>query len=244
MKRRMMCVLVLAIGSMLLIGGCGKQEKAGETETAVMMADEVSSGSAKQQETETETKNETAIETESEPTVEDIKETQPEKTTDTQTVAESKSEVPETAEQSADNAEQSVIDVGQSFHPGETVEIHFQMPESWSYDSWDSEAESPDWGFSVYVQKREDARIQIFGQHGTLNAAGLYANGPESFETSKGMAGELFWGEGTLDDGAIMIDGMLVFEKESYGVNFSMPKKVYEEEQDRIFQLWKSIEIG
>ena len=32
-----------------------------------------------------------------------------------------------------------------------------QMPEDWNYILWDVEEESPDWGYSVKVQGREDA---------------------------------------------------------------------------------------
>ena len=50
------------------------------------------------------------------------------------------------------------MDIAHVFKPYEqAVEISLQMPEDWNYILWDVEEESPDWGYSVKVQGREDA---------------------------------------------------------------------------------------
>lgn len=84
------------------------------------------------------------------------------------------------------------MDIAHVFKPYEqTVEISLQMPEDWNYILWDVEEESPDWGYSVKVQGREDAIFSIFGQHGTLTDDS--SNGPKSFRTSQGMTGQYSW---------------------------------------------------
>ena len=120
-----------------------------------------------------------------------------------------------------------------------------QMPEDWNYTLWDVEEESPDWGYSVKVQGREDAIFSIFGQHGTLTAADS-SNGPESFQTSQGLTGQYFWDEYTLDDGNPAIQGTIIFDTELagfYGVRFNMPESIYRENRDIIDKVFQSIVI-
>lgn len=128
----------------------------------------------------------------------------------------------------------------------QAVEISLQMPEDWNYTLWDVEEESPDWGYSVKVQGREDAILSIFGQHGTLTDADS-SNGSKSFQTSQGMTGQYFWDEYTLDDGNPAIQGMIIFDTELlagfYGVSFNMPKSIYSENKDIIDKVFQSIVI-
>ena len=128
------------------------------------------------------------------------------------------------------------MDITHVFKPYEqAVEISLQMPEDWNYTLWDVEEESPDWGYSVKVQGREDAILSIFGQHGTLTDADS-SNGSKSFQTSQGMTGQYFWDEYTLDDGNPAIQGTIIFDTELlagfYGVSFNMPKSIYSENKD------------
>ena len=139
------------------------------------------------------------------------------------------------------------IYIAHVFKPYEqAVEISLQMPEDWNYTLWDVEEESPDWGYSVKVQGREDAIFSIFGQHGTLTAADS-SNGPESFQTSQGLTGQYFWDEYTLDDGNPAIQGTIIFDTELlagfYGVSFNMPKSIYSENKDIIDKVFQSISI-
>ena len=133
------------------------------------------------------------------------------------------------------------------FKPYEqAVEISLQMPEDWDYTLWDVEEESPDWGYSVKVQGREDAIFSIFGQHGTLTDADS-SNGPKSFQTSQGMTGQYFWDEYTRDDGNPAIQGTIIFDTELlagfYGVSFNMSKSIYSENKDIIDKVFQSIVI-
>ena len=139
------------------------------------------------------------------------------------------------------------MNIAHVFKPYEqAVEISLQMPEDWNYTLWDVEEESPDWGYSVKVQGREDAIFSIFGQHGTLTAADS-SNGPESFQTSQGLTGQYFWDEYTLDDGNPAIQGTIIFDTELlagfYGVSFNMPKSIYSENKDIIDKVFQSISI-
>ena len=139
------------------------------------------------------------------------------------------------------------MDITHVFKPYEqAVEISLQMPEDWDYTLWDVEEESPDWGYSVKVQGREDAIFSIFGQHGTLTDADS-SNGPKSFQTSQGLTGQYFWDEYTLDDGNPAIQGTIIFDTELlagfYGVSFNMPKSIYSENKDIIDKVFQSIVI-
>lgn len=139
------------------------------------------------------------------------------------------------------------MDITHVFKPYEqAVEISLQMPEDWDYTLWDVEEESPDWGYSVKVQGREDAIFSIFGQHGTLTDADS-SNGPKSFQTSQGMTGQYYWDEYTLDDGNPAIQGTIIFDTELlagfYGVSFNMSKSIYSENKDIIDKVFQSIVI-
>ena len=139
------------------------------------------------------------------------------------------------------------MDITHVFKPYEqAVEISLQMPEDWDYTLWDVEEESPDWGYSVKVQGREDAIFSIFGQHGTLTDADS-SNGPKSFQTSQGMTGQYFWDEYTHDDGNPAIQGTIIFDTELlagfYGVSFNMSKSIYSENKDIIDKVFQSIVI-
>ena len=138
------------------------------------------------------------------------------------------------------------MDIAHVFKPYEqAVEISLQMPEDWNYILWDVEEESPDWGYSVKVQGREDAIFSIFGQHGTLTDDS--SNGPKSFQTSQGLTGQYSWDEYTLDDGNPAIQGTIIFDTELlagfYGVSFNMPKSIYSENKDIIDKVFQSISI-
>ena len=138
------------------------------------------------------------------------------------------------------------MDIAHVFKPYEqAVEISLQMPEDWNYTLWDVEEESPDWGYSVKVQGREDSIFSIFGQHGTLTADG-YSNEPKSFQTSQGLTGQYSWDEYMLDDGNPAIQGQIVFDTELagfYGVSFNMPKSIYSENKEIIDKVFQSIVI-
>ena len=137
-------------------------------------------------------------------------------------------------------------DIFHIFKPYEqNVEISFQMPEDWEYTAWDITEESPDWGYSIKVQGRDDANFRIFGQFGTLTADD-YSNGPEAFQTSQELTGQYFWDEYMLDDGNPAIQGTIVFDTELsgfYGISFNMPKSVYSENKDIINDVFQSIVI-
>lgn len=242
MKKWQKLVAVLMAESVILAGGCGMQESMDESEPDRELVTEMSSYIEEKAESETET--------ESEADSKGTANTEMETRSEEKTVAETAMETAiETLEEIMSAEQTTVVDVEQSFHPGEeTVDIRFKMPKSWGYSFWDVSEEIPDWGFSIDIQKRDDANIQIWGQYGNLNVGGLYANGPEDVETVKGMKGRFYWEKGTTDDGTSVIQGTVVFEtdyfeRDFYGVSFIMPESVYQEESNSIFELIRSIEI-
>lgn len=148
--------------------------------------------------------------------------------------------------QTTSSNEAAYTDIAHIFQPYEqAVAISVQLPEDWDYTIWDVEAESPDWGYTVQVNGRDDAVIQIRGQFGTLTADG-YSNGPESFQTSQGLTGQYSWDEYLLDDNTPAIQGIAVFDTELsgfYGVSFNMPKSVYDENKNSMEKVFQSIVI-
>lgn len=138
------------------------------------------------------------------------------------------------------------VDVTHIFTPYEqATEISLQMPEDWKYTIWDVGAESPDWGYSIEIPGMADAGFRIWGQFGALTADG-YSNGPEYFQTLKGLTGQYSWDEYTLDDKNPAVQGMIVFDTELsgfYGASFNMPKSIYIENKDIIDKAFQSIVI-
>lgn len=143
--------------------------------------------------------------------------------------------------QSENTASATLINITKIFKPDEnrTSEISFQMPDNWGYTSYGPS--EPDWGFTVQVQNREDAFINIFGQYGTFNPASVEE--PKDFTTASGLTGKLYPDTYTSDDGVSYINYQIVFDMEFYGVSVNMPKSVYDENEEAIQQLFLSISI-
>ena len=181
MKKRRKSILLLAIMEAFLISGCGAKEEVQDTPSETFVKEILSSAEEQttaanetQSITSDEIQLETFVQSEEPAKTESASEPEPSSVQETQTT------------QMPSVKEIKYMDIAHVFKPYEqAVEISLQMPEDWNYTLWDVEEESPDWGYSVIVQGREDAIFSIFGQHGTLTAADLpNANGPNSFQTS------------------------------------------------------------
>lgn len=140
-------------------------------------------------------------------------------------------------------ASASVVDVKQTFQGGICV-ISFQMPEDWSYATDENDV---DWGFHIQVQGKEDAFIRIFGQWGTLNVEDFYSNEPESFSSSAGMTGKRYQetrdcGEERYVEGDILLD-LGLYGIGSYGISYSMPEAVWNENEEALQELFQSVLI-
>ena len=225
MKKRRKSVLLLATMGVFLINGCGAKEEVQEILSSVEEQTTVAN----------ETQLETFVQSEEPTKTESASEPEPGSGQETQTT------------QILPVKEVKYMDIVHIFKPYEqAVEISLQVPEDWNYTLWDVEEESPDWGYTVKVQGREDAILGIFGQHGTLTGADS-SNGPKSFLTSQGMTGQYFWDEYTLDDGNPAIQGTIIFDTELlagfYGISFNMPKSIYSESKDIIDKVFQSIVI-
>ena len=224
MKKRRKSVLLLATMGVFLINGCGAKEEVQEILSSVEEQTTVAN----------ETQLETFVQSEEPTKTESASEPEPGSGQETQTT------------QILPVKEVKYMDIVHIFKPYEqAVEISLQVPEDWNYTLWDVEEESPDWGYTVKVQGREDAILGIFGQHGTLTGADS-SNGPKSFLTSQGMTGQYFWDEYTLDDGNPAIQGTIIFDTELagfYGVRFNMPESIYRENRDIIDKVFQSIVI-
>ena len=243
MKKRRKSILLLAIMEAFLISGCGAKEEVQEIPSETFVKEILSSAEEQttaanetQSITSDEIQLETSVQSEEPAKTESASEPEPSSVQETQTT------------QTAPPEEVKYMDIAHIFKPYEqAVEISFQMPDNWNYTLWDVEEESPDWGYSVIVQGREDAIFSIFGQHGTLTAADLpNANGPNSFQTSQGLTGQYFWEEYMLDDGNTAIQGRVIFDTELvgfYGISFNMPKSIYSESKDIIDKVFQSIVI-
>ncbi|MDE7183918.1 MAG: hypothetical protein K2O40_05440 [Lachnospiraceae bacterium] len=242
MKKRRKSILLLATMGVFLINGCGAKEEVQDTPSETFVNEILSSV-----EEQTTVANETQPITSDELQLETfVKSEEPAKTESASDPEPSSGQETQTT-QMPPVKEVKYMDIAYVFKPYEqAVEISFQLPEDWNYTLWDVEEESPDWGYSVKVQKREDAIISIFGQHGTLTDADS-SNGPKSFQTSQGMTGQYFWDEYTLDDGNPAIQGTIIFDTELlagfYGVSFNMPKSIYSENKDIIDKVFQSIVI-
>ena len=240
MKKRRKSILLLAIMEAFLISGCGAKEEVQDTPSETFVKEILSSAEEQttaanetQSITSDEIQLETFVQSEEPAKTESASEPEPSSVQETQTT------------QMPSVKEIKYMDIAHVFKPYEqAVEISLQMPEDWNYILWDVEEESPDWGYSVKVQGREDAIFSIFGQHGTLTDDS--SNGPKSFRTSQGMTGQYSWDEYTLDDGNPAIQGTIIFDTELagfYGVSFNMPKSIYSENKDIIDKVFQSIVI-
>lgn len=241
MKKRRKSILLLAIMEAFLISGCGAKEEVQDTPSETFVKEILSSAEEQttaanetQSITSDEIQLETSVQSEEPAKTESASEPEPSSVQETQTT------------QMPSVKEIKYMDIAHVFKPYEqAVEISLQMPEDWNYTLWDVEEESPDWGYSVKVQGREDSIFSIFGQHGTLTADG-YSNEPKSFQTSQGLTGQYSWDEYMLDDGNPAIQGRIVFDTELagfYGVSFNMPKSIYSENKDIIDKVFQSIVI-
>ena len=241
MKKRKKSILLLATMGAFLISGCGAKEKVQDTPSETFVNEILSS--AEEQTTAT---NETQSITSNEIQLETFVQNEEPAKTESASEPEHSSEQETQTTQMAPVKEVKYMDIAHVFKPYEqAVEISLQMPEDWNYTLWDVQEESPDWGYSVKVQGREDAIFSILGQHGTLTADG-YSNGPKSFQTSQGLTGQYSWDEYMLDDGNPAIQGRIVFDTELagfYGVSFNMPKSIYNENRDIIDKVCQSIVI-
>ena len=240
MKKRRKSILLLAIMEAFLISGCGAKEEVQDTPSETFVKEILSSAEEQttaanetQSITSDEIQLETSVQSEEPAKTESASEPEPSSVQETQTT------------QMPSVKEIKYMDIAHVFKPYEqAVEISLQMPEDWNYILWDVEEESPDWGYSVKVQGREDAIFSIFGQHGTLTDDS--SNGPKSFRTSQGMTGQYSWDEYTLDDGNPAIQGTIIFDTELagfYGVRFNMPESIYRENRDIIDKVFQSIVI-
>lgn len=254
MKKRRKSILLLATMGVFLINGCGAKEEVQEipretfvNEILSSVEEQTTAANETQPITSDELQPETFVQSKEPAKTESASEPEPVSRQETQTtqMTPPKQET-QTTTQIPSAKEVKYMDIAHIFKPYEqAVEISLQMPEDWNYTLWDVEEESPDWGYSVKVQGREDAIFSIFGQHGTLTADD--SNGPKSFQTSQGMTGQYFWDEYTLDDGNPAIQGTIIFDTELlagfYGVSFNMPKSIYSENKDIIDKVFQSIVI-
>lgn len=260
MKKARKSILLLAVMGVFFMNGCGVNEQVQETPGETFVHETLSS--AEEQTTAVnETQSETPVPDEesakTEPTAEPKSGNDQEMKTaqmdsDKSTKAESASESKPNSGQETKTTQPAPVkevkytDIVHIFKPYEqAVEISLQIPEDWNYTIWDVEEESPQWGYSIQVLGRDDATFHIFGQFGTLTANN-YSNGPKSVQTSQGLTGQYFWDEYMLDDKNPAIGGMIVFDTELlgfYGVNFNMPKSVYNENKDVIDKVFQSIVI-
>ena len=145
MKKRRKSVLLLATMGVFLINGCGAKEEVQEILSSVEEQTTVAN----------ETQLETFVQSEEPTKTESASEPEPGSGQETQTT------------QILPVKEVKYMDIVHIFKPYEqAVEISLQVPEDWNYTLWDVEEESPDWGYTVKVQGREDAILGIFGQIG------------------------------------------------------------------------------
>ncbi|HIY59635.1 MAG TPA: hypothetical protein H9831_02970 [Candidatus Eisenbergiella pullistercoris] len=123
--------------------------------------------------------------------------------------------------------------------------IGADIPEGWEAVIWESEAEIPDWGIEIRAEGKENARIMVTGQHGTLNAAQFYPEQPDPFVTEQGREGLYYKGEYE-SEGERFVDQQIVFgqlDSGFYGISIQMPKAVFEENQETILEMLRSVEI-
>lgn len=245
---------MLATMGVFLINGCGAKEEVSEIPSETFVNEVLSSleeqttvANETQPITSDELQLETFVQSEESAKPESASEPEPNSEQETQTTQTAPPKQETQTKQMPPVKEVKYMDIAHVFKPYEqAVEISLQMPEDWNYTLWDVEEESPDWGYSVKVQGREDAILSIFGQHGTLTDADS-SNGSKSFQTSQGMTGQYFWDEYTLDDGNPAIQGTIIFDTELlagfYGVSFNMPKSIYSENKDIIDKVFQSIVI-
>ena len=254
MKKRRESIVLLATMGVFLINGCSSKEKVQEIPSGTFV-NEILSSVEEQTTTANETQPitsdeiqfETFVQSEEPAKTESASDPEPSNGQETKTTQTASPKQETKTTQMSPAKEVKYMDIAHVFKPYEqAVEISLQMPEDWNYTLWDVEEESPDWGYSVKVQGREDAILGIFGQHGTLTGTG-FSNGPKSFQTSQGLTGQYFWDEYTRDDGNPAIQGMIIFDTEMlagfYGVSFNMPESIYSENKDIIDKVFQSIVI-
>lgn len=264
MKKRKLSLLFAIISSAFLIGGCEKQDK---TNTQDVSFDLLFS-STEQNEIDTIQQDTAAPSTELPPestqekpseteqiaasTLEQTPTSNPDKATTKSVPAsqpesqipasDSKTDKPEGGNPPEDLSSAALTTITKTFEPAEnwTSDISFQMPEDWSYTAY--EPSEPDWGFTIQVQKREDAFINIFGQYGTLTFQSSSVESPKDFTTASGLTGKLYPDTYTEND-ITYINYQIVFDLASYGVSTNMPESVYNENKELIQQLLQSIVI-
>lgn len=251
-EKRRKSILLLATMGAFLISGCSAKEEVQEISSETFV-NEILSSAAEQTTVANETQpiisdeiqSETIVQSEEPAKTESASEPEPGSGQETQTTQTATPKQETQTTQMPPVKEVKYMDIAHVFKPYEqAVEISLQMPEDWNYTLWDVEEESPDWGYSVKVQGREDAIFSIFGQHGTLTDDS--SNGPKSFQTSQGLTGQYSWDEYTLDDGNPAIQGTIIFDTELagfYGVRFNMPESIYRENRDIIDKVFQSIVI-
>lgn len=248
-KNRGKSILLLATMGVFLMNGCVAKEEVqeipGETfvnEILSSAEQQTTAANETQSITSDEIQLETFVQSEEPAKTESTLEPEPGSGQVTQTTQTAPPKQETQTTQMPPVKEVKYMDIAHVFKPYEqAVEISLQMPEDWNYTLWDVEEESPDWGYSVRVQGREDAVFSIFGQHGTLTADG--SNGPKSFQTLQGLTGQYFWDEYMLDDKNPAIQGTIIFDTELlagfYGVSFNMPKSIYSENRDIIDKVFQ-----
>ena len=119
------------------------------------------------------------------------------------------------------------------------------IQEGWEAVIWESEAEIPDWGIEMRAGGKENGRIMVTGQHGTLNAAQFYPGQPDPLVTEEGREGLYYKGEYE-SEGERFVDQQIVFgqlDSGFYGISIQMPKAVFEENQETILEMLRSVEI-
>lgn len=104
--------------------------------------------------------------------------------------------------------------VEKDFLHNETLtRISFCKQEGWEVESREAtvgteETEgSPDWGFLIFLEGKNEASCSVFGQHGTLSVERLYPNRPETFTTESGMNALLYMDKILLEDNTYLIEG-------------------------------------
>ena len=154
---------------------------------------------------------------------------------------------PEDSVSSDGSSSASLTEIHNNFQVGSvSVTMSMDVPEGWETVIWDVETEIPDWGIEIRADGKENARIMVKGQHGTLNVAQFYPEQPEAFATDQGREGLYYKGEYESEEGERFVDQHIVFgqlDSGFYGISIQMPKAVFEENQEAILDMLRSVKI-
>ena len=249
MKTKKLFRVLIIVGCIFMAGGCAKKDRESKSINMAKIVEEqanVEMGAENAANIETESESETTIvntdmETATGTEVETTKSQVKDKEGNTEETTE-----PDQEKDSLSEVSRMGGNIKQEFRikGGRVSTISCQIPEDWSYTTWQDEGENARWGISVKVQNREDATISIFEQFGTVTEWTYYINEPETFQTSQGVAARLYQ-ETMIGEGDVAyVSGAIMFEDSNEkGVVFLMPQTIYNENKDVIRGVFQNIEI-